>query len=627
MIRFMRRYPKTLQVSLFVVILAFIVTSFVVGSSNSDNLRADTVAVVNGESIPRERYARRYQSVLEFYGQLNQGRLSPEMAEQLGLGRRVIEDLVTEALVVQRAEAEGLALTDEEFNAAVHRIPDFQEAGRFSLDRYRRFLQARGVDGERDLRRFLTMQKVHRLVTEGARVTDAEVEQAWAARHEQVRVAWALVDTAALAAEATASDEEVAAYLKDHPDEFRQPERRKVQYVTLVPKEFSKPVGDAAVERYYREHPGEFETPRQVKARHLLVRVPETGGSEAEDRAKARVADAIRRIRGGEDFAKVAREVSEDPGTKESGGDLGWVSQGDLVPQFEEAMLKLDKGAVTLEPVRTPFGFHAIKVEDVRPGGRKPLKEVAPSIRDRLAAEAAEAAARARADEVRPQLQAAKDFMAEARRLGLSPVETTMSRVDRGIMPGGADALEEAAFALAPGGVSTPVKTPAGWVIVKSIESLPAGVPPLAEIRDRVVAAVKRRKAETVGLERAKQIVAEVKGGAELAAAAKKAGARAGDTPHFSRARPAERIPGDAQLAALQTPVNEVSDPVKTPQGYWVLKVLERVPADASGLATERDRLRQELLAQKRSQVWERWVADARAGASIQISDRLGRAG
>src|SRR5262249_60004452 len=128
---------------------------------------------------------------------------------------------------------------------------------------------------------------------------------------------------------------------------------------------------------------------------------------------------------------------------------------------------------------------------------------VAPQIRDRLAAEAADRAARAKTDEVKPALQAAQDFMVEAKRLGLTPIETTMSKMERMPMLGGSDPLEEAAFALATGGVSSPVKTPAGWVVLKSTEAIAAGVPPLAEIRDTVTAAVKRPKAQGVALERA----------------------------------------------------------------------------------------------------------------------------
>jgi len=243
---------------------------------------------------------------------------------------------------------------------------------------------------------------------------------------------------------------------------------------------------------------------------------------------------------------------------------------------------------------------------------------VAAQIRDRLAAEAADKAARAKADEVRPPLQAAKDFVAEARRLGLTPVETTMSKVERIPMLGGSDPLEEAAFALAVGGVSSPVKTPAGWVVLKSSEAIAAGVPPLAEIRDKVMGVVKRQKAEAVALERAQKLAAAAATN-DLTAAAKSAGAQTGETARFSRGKPAERLPGDVQLAALQSPAGAVAGPVKSPQGYYVLKVLERVAPNMADLATERDRLSREVLAQKQSRAWEAWVSQARAAATIEV--------
>jgi len=622
MITFMRKYRKGLQIGLLIVIAAFVASLFVFGSSGFDKggERADAVAKVNGETISRRQYQDRFQGYLEMYSRGNQGRLTPELAEQLGLPQRVVDELVTEAAGVQRAQAEGLGLSDEEFNAAVHAMREFQDNGRFSMDRYRRFLQVRGVEAERELRRYLTLRKVQRLIVSGVRVTDAEVEQAWGLRREEVRTAWALVELQPLVTAATAGDDEMAEYLKSHGDEFKQPERRKVQYVTLVAKDFTPRLSDAEIEKYYTEHIKDFETPRQLMASHVLVRVSETGGSEAEDRAREKIAAVIKRAKAGEDFAKLAREVSEDPGSKDKGGDLGWVSQGMMVPQFEQALFALKKGELSAEPVRTPFGFHAIKVTDAREASRKPMKEVAPQIRDRLAAEAADRAAKAKADEIRPALQTAKDFSAEARKLGLTPIETTMTKLGRPpAMPGmpATDTLEEAAFGLAVGGVTTPVNTPAGWVVLKVVDTIPPGVPPLAEIRDRVAAAVKRGKADTVAADRVKQLTDYAKGG-DLQAAAKKAGATFGDAARFSRAKPAEKLPGDVQIAALQTPAGEMSTPVKTPQGYYVVKVLERAPAGPVDPA-ERDKLQRELTNQKQSQAWERWVLAARADAKIDI--------
>src|SRR2546428_571863 len=240
--------------------------------------------------------------------------------------------------------------------------------------------------------------------------------------------------------------------------------------------------------------PPEFEEPRRARVSHVLARVPEAGGSEAEDKARAKVADVIRRAKAGGDFAKLAKDNSEDPGSAPSGGDLGWVRRGEMMPQFERALFALKKGEISPEPVRTPFGFHAIKVLDVREAGKKPLKDVAAQIRARLEAEAAEKVMTARAEEIRPKLLPARDFTGQA-----------------------------------------------------------------------------------------------------------------------------EKLPGDAMLAALQGPLGFVTAPVGTQQGYYVLKVLERVPPDLGALAAERDKVTKEVLTQKQGQAWESWVNAARVNAKVEV--------
>ena len=219
------------------------------------------------------------------------------------------------------------------------------------------------------------------------------------------------------------------------------------------------------------------------------------------------------------------------------------------------------------------------------------MKDVAGQIRSRLSAEAADRAVKEKAEQIRPPLQAAKDFMAEAKTLGLAPVETTMAR--RRSRAGSrrlTDTLEEAAFALAQGGVSTPVTTPAGLVLIKVVGVVPAGVPPLAEVRDKVTASVKRQKAETAALERAKQLAADAQRAAILAAAARKAGAVTGETARFSRAKPAERLPADAMMAALQTPAGQTE---RAGQGAAGLLRGEGARARAAGHERARGRARQ----------------------------------
>ena len=620
MITFMRRYRRSLQVGLLLVIGAFIASLFVFGQRGfGDGSGRDAVATVNGEAIPLARYERAYQSYVNMYSQNSRQPITPELAERLGLDRQVMDTLVQEALVVQRARAEGLEATDDEVNAEVNAQSAFHENGRFTRRRFEEVLKRAGIRESAyvdDVRRELTSRRIRGLVTSGVKVTPAEVEHALVLRREEVRAAWALVELGPLFAAATASDDELGKYLSAHPDEFRQPERRKVLSVTLAWKDFLKPVADDAVERYYREHATEFEEPRRARVSHVLARVPEAGGSEAEDKARAKVADVIRRAKAGGDFAKLAKDNSEDPGSAPSGGDLGWVRRGEMMPQFERALFALKKGEISPEPVRTPFGFHAIKVLDVREAGKKPLKDVAAQIRARLEAEAAEKVMTARAEEIRPKLLAAKDFTGQAKELGLAASESSVARTGR--FAGAPNPLEEAAFNLTPGGVSPPVKTAAGLVLLKAVETIPAGVPALTEIKDRVALAVRREKAVAQALERARQLAEEARRG-DLLAAAKKAGAVTGQTPRFSRAKPAEKLPGDAMLAALQAPLGFVTAPVGTQQGYYVLKVLERVPPDLGALAAERDKVTKEVLTQKQGQAWESWVNAARVNAKVEV--------
>jgi peptidyl-prolyl cis-trans isomerase D len=622
MITVMRRYRRVLQIGLLVVIAAFVVTSVVVSGGTPFSARpaSDAIATVNGESIPNERFQRRYQAYAEAYAQVYRDRFTPELAERMGLPQQVVNDLVQEVLVVQRARAEGLEVTDAELNAQIQAIPAFQEGGRFAIKRYQDFLKRRNLAAsafEADVRRELTRMKAEGTVRGGVKVAEPEVEQAWRLRNESVRAQWALIDVAALANGVEVTDADAEAFLKKNEAEYRQPERRKVTYVLVSTRELARPVADADIEKYYAEHSSEFEQPAQIRASHVLVRVGETGGSEAEDKARTKIAEVIKRAKAGEDFQKLAREISEDPGSKETGGDLGLIRKGEMVPQFEQAAFAMKAGEISAEPVRTPFGFHAIKVTEVRAPSKTPLKEVSAQIRERLSAEAADRAARAKAEEVRGTLLGAADFSAEARKLGLNPLDTTIPKIERAA-GAPADSMTDATFALAPNGVSPVVKSAAGYAIIKHRESLPAAVPPLAEIKDRVVGAVKRERAETQALERAKQLVADAKN--DFAAAAKKAGATTGETSRFSLAKPAEKFPGDAMLAAFQTAVNGVTEPVKTAQGYYVLKVLERTPPDPAGLATERDKVAKELLQQKQSQAWQAWVDAARTGAKIQTS-------
>src|SRR5262245_5609392 len=599
----MREYFRGLKFILVIIVVAFIATSVVYfGTSNIGNTGSpNIVGTVNGEEISADRFRRAQASLIDQYERMTRQRLTPDMIDRLGLNQRVMNELVNDAMIVQVAAREGLEVTDEELRMRIQEMREFQEDGRFSRDRYLRLLkQARLEPGsfEAELRRQLTRRKVEDLVKDGVKVSDAEVLEAYASRNQRVRMAWASLDTAPLMGGVTVADADLEPFVKAHQAQFTRPERRRVQFVIVKPPVPAQAVSDEDAKAYYDKNSAEYTEPRQVHVAHILVRVPPVGGSEAENKAKAKIEDVLKRARAGEDFAKLAKEVSEDTANAQQGGDLGFVRPGDLVPQFEQAAFALKKGELAPAPVRTPFGYHAIKVIDVKEGGQTPFKDVADKIKVKLAAERAEAAASKQAASDQAKLVAAKDFSVEARTLGLDAREFTVGRGE--VLPGvGRDPkIEEAVFNVSVGGTSAPIKVPTGYLIVRVLEQFPKGVPPLAEIKDRVIDAIKRERAETIAMDRAKALVASVAKGGDFLAAAKADGFTTGETPLFSRADPPKevRLPGGALVAAFQTSTGQVSEPVKTPSAVYVVKPLERQPADTAGFDKQRDELAKQTL-------------------------------
>lgn len=629
MISALRRKLKFLSISLWVVIAAFIGTTFLVwGTGSIKGNGPNAVATVNGEEVTLDRYQRVYRSYVEFYRQIYQERFSPELVERLGVAQQVLNDLIQEALILQWARAEGIQAGDPEVRARVQAIRAFQEDGRFSQDRYLRILsQARVTPAafEQEQRREVLKRRVEATIKGGAKVSEFEVRQAYELRRGKVRASWLQVEFQSLLQKMTATDGEMEAHLREHQAQFQRPERRRLQFVLVAPKSFQVPVGPAEVEAYYRAHGAEFERPRRVKVSHILVRVPPTGGSEAENRAKGKVEAAIKRVRAGEEFAKVAKEVSEDSASAAKGGDLGFVAQGEVVPQFEQAAFALRKGELTSEPVRTPFGYHAIRVSEVQEAGKRALSEVTGEIKEKLRRERSEQRAQARAGEAQAAMRGAAEFSSAVKALALEPREAVLARgrplPEVGLVP----EVEEVAFGLATGGVSAPLKTPAGYVVLKALDRLPAAVPPLAEIRGEVDEAVRRTKAERQALERARALVAAAERGEDLATLAKKEGVPSGDTGLFARAEPPadKRLPGEVIRATLELAAGQVSQPVTSPQGVFVVKVIERQPADAAGFEKEREQLARQLLERKRMQAWEAWVSGLRAAAKIDVTGRV----
>ena len=359
-----------------------------------------------------------------------------------------------------------------------------------------------------------------------------------------------------------------------------------------------------------------------MHAAHILVRVPPVGGSEAENKAKAKIEDVLKRARAREDFAKLAKETSEDTANAQQGGDLGFVKRGDLVPQFEQAAFALKKGELAPAPVRTPFGYHAIKVLDVKDGGKTPFKDVVDAIKTKLAAKRAEEESSKKAEADQAKLLVAKDFAAEAHTLGL-PLRDAYRWARR-------PHRRHRARSQGRGGRLCRVRrrhlrADQGADRVRHRQGRAAvarrSTPP-EEIKARVIDAIKRERAEVIAMDRAKALVAALGKSGDFLTTAKADGFATGETPLFSKAEPPKeaRLPGGVLLAAVQTPAGQVSEPVKTGAAVYVVKTLERQPADSAGFDKQREELEKQALEQKRTQAWDAWIESHKLASKIELS-------
>ncbi len=580
-----------------------------VGGIFSTPDRSDSAAASVGDAeITFSDLERQYRNLEARYQEMFGEQWSSEMAEQLNIGRQALEQLVNREVLLLEAERLGLAVTDEEVRRAVLEIPAFQSEGRFiGGDRYRQVLRSNGYTAEsfeEALRTDLLTQKITQVLGQNLYLTDAEVEDAYRRQVEQASIRYVQMPLTRFSQEATASQEELEAYLEQNLAEFQLPEQREVSYL-LVDRNMMRDrveVPEEELRTYYEDNPDEFSREAQVQARHILLRTGERTPEEA-----SRELEAIRqRIEGGEDFAAVAREVSEDPGSAQRGGDLGMFGRGQMVPEFEEAAFSAE-GDELVGPVESPFGVHLLQVTDRREAGQQSFEEAREGIRFRLAQDRLATVAEEHAAELASRL-AEGEVDAEALRAqaeGDAAVffyePAPFGRGDAVAGIGRAPEFTEAAFSLPEGELSGPVEVPRGWAVILAEDILMPRPAELAEVEPQVRRAVeteRRRELVNQALTEARERLAQ---GATLDEVAGELGLTVSESQPFGADGNIVGLGSLPQLAraALAMEEGEVGGPVETPQGAVLYEVSERTAFDPQQFAAAKEQTRQTLLSER----------------------------
>ncbi|OGQ26482.1 MAG: hypothetical protein A2138_20190 [Deltaproteobacteria bacterium RBG_16_71_12] len=357
---------------------------FTFGSWGGGNVSGavPTAATVNGSVIPRSQFQTNYSN---YYQQMAGRRpgYTPEMAREERLADTVLDRLISNELLAQAAEDHGIAIPDEEIAKVIEEQFFGGKGKTFDAEEYKRIVN--GLYGtsearfEEQLRRDLMAEHMRQILADSQHVSDAEVRERFESSNNRADLEFVKID----------------------PNFFK----KGIAELGEADAKAWAAANKADVEKFYNEHMNRYRQPKKVKARHILVKAADDAPQADKDKAKAKLEEAIKRLDGGEDFAKVAAAVSEDTSAKD-GGDLGWFGPGAMVKPFEDAAFALAKGKRS-GVVESRYGYHVIQVDDVQEPVTKELADVEVEIAKQLGNERQQkAAAKKVADAVLAELQA-----------------------------------------------------------------------------------------------------------------------------------------------------------------------------------------------------------------------------
>lgn len=365
-----------------VIVFVFV---FTFGSWGGGDLSGNMpmAAVVNGRVIPESQFAAAYSLAFQNNQRFRRG-YDVEAAKAEGLKDKVLEELVERELLAQLAEGRGLTVSDDELVTYIQKS-FFGPDRPFDREEYKRlvngYFQTSEPRFEEQVRRDILADRMQNLITESVHVSPSELKDAFDGRFNRANLDLVRIDPL---------------YFKDIP---AATEAQSLAWAEGHAKE---------VEDHYNKHINRYRQEKKVKARHILIKVDASAADDVKAKAKERIQAALTRVQSGEDFAKVATELSEDDGSKANGGDLGTFGKGRMVKPFEDAAFALEAGQLS-EIVESRFGYHVIKVEEVIPPQVKELTDVRGEIATQLMREAQQKEkARALADQALADLKAGK---------------------------------------------------------------------------------------------------------------------------------------------------------------------------------------------------------------------------
>ena len=536
--------------------------SYLSGTSRVD------VATVDGVEISERSFIEEYQRQQERLQTMLGANYRPELIDEAAMKRRVLDGMIDRTLLSIVLEDEGFRAAPQQVAAVVRSMEVFRgEDGQFSRERYEQMLGYRGYNPEtfeKDVGRDVTAGQLVDGIALSGFVTPAELNRRRELLQQERDVGIVRVPVASYLKDVQVSDQEIKDYFDQNQAQFTTPERVSVRYIELDINEVAGQIeiSDDEIAHYYETNIAKFTEGREERrVRHILITIDEQTDAE---QAKQQATQLLERVRAGESFSELAKAYSKDPGSAANGGDLDYFTRGVMDKAFEDAAFSLAAGEVS-EPVRTHFGYHLLKVEDIRPAKIKPLDEVREQVKHDAQLQKAELRFYEQANRMTTlayENSGSLDVVAQD--LGLEIKESELFTRAGGVGVASSADVRGAAFSddvLTHGLNSDPIELETNhYVVVRLNEHRPAEPQQLDQVQDRIRHELSQTKARELARQAADELVARVREGGDPEALA-----RDNDRLNWQRPGFVGRTP--TPEAGLSAPVLRTAFRLPRPQG------------------------------------------------------------
>lgn len=622
MLQILRNKAQSIVVQAIVVIIALVFVFWGVGNQMGSRQAA---IMVNEEEISFQDFERAYQQAYDQMASQFGGNLPKGLAESLGIKQQVITQLVQGALLRQGADQMGIIVSQEDIQSTLKNMVQFQENGVFNLEKYKQLLannQLTPHKYETSMRHDMLNQKAFLDISRfAAHISDYEVEELYKQQLEKVAVNYIKISPESFKSDITIDEAELAKWFETNSVNYKSKPQLKLSYLDYsfdtVGEKIS--VDSARVQQYYQDNITRYTNPEARHARHILLKADANSSQEVHEEQQQKAKDILALAKASDDFANLAREYSEGP-SKENGGDLGFFSQGQMVPAFEQAVFAMNVGDIS-EVVKTNFGYHIIKVEAIRQAATTPLTSVEATIQQTLKNQEAQPMARELAQFAYEGIIAAGSLKSFLDAHSDQPLKETDFFSQNNPPEDLADNPEflAKAFSLNSGELSSLITTPNGYYILYAEAVKEPVTPALDEVKDQVTTDFIAGKSVEFAESSAQEILDKLRGGEQFADLATQADLPLESSGLLGRNDTAESPFPLALVEGLFT-LSSVSpypkEPGRVGDDFYVFSFSERQPPEITE-ATDLKPYRDQLLRAKQQEMFGAFINNLEVDAKI----------